>query len=453
MIASGGIPAPEARELRACGLAALAEAGVVYLPLHLVLSQGGGLEFGAGALVVPFVLAYVGAALLACLFRSSRVLSTGALVLAVLAGVAVAGGDLNRSVFTIVIALLLALRIVSLGLRDWRTPLHAEIGWFALVLGLETLISSGPEPGWRPLLVAIVPLFFTAAFASRASTVWTSGGVLDLDERVRSTWIRRAAAATGALVGTMALAVVLAVRGGLFDRIGRALTPVAEAIAAFIGWALGQAARPVFWLVDRLGIDPGGVREFFRRLREGALADRVREQVDRPDAELWQRLLGLLAFAAIGYAIYRAIRRARPTFGAEDRHDTRFAVSTAELPEETTPATPSSFRAELPADAVRRWYAEALIALRARGVVKPPAATPAEFVVTVARAYPSIEPDFLSLTSAYQDVRYGALEMSGPAQRELGSGAKRILAIARRQAPAEPPPAGSPPARPAPGDA
>ena len=435
MMIARDIPPPEARELRACGLAALAEAGVVYLPVHLIVSESRGIAIDVEGLALPFVLTYVLGALLACRFRSSKSLATSAVVLAVLAGVGAGHGDLNRSVFAIAVALILALRIVTLGVRDWRTPLHAEIGWFAVALGLETVIASGAEPDWRPLLVLVVPTFFVASLASRASTVWTSGGVHDLDERVRAAWIRRAVLATLALVGAMAIAVILSVRGGLFDRVGRALTPAANAFASFIGWALGQAARPLFWLVDRLGIDPRAVREFFERLRRGGLGDEARGQLARPEAALWQRLLGLFVFVLLGYAVYRVIRRARPSLGPQEGPGSAIAISETTLPEEPSEAGASRLRPELPSDAVRRWYAETLLALERRRISKAPSLTPAEFVPEVERAYPACAVDFLALTRAYEDVRYGSLRLEGDALATLGRRAKHVLETTKRTDP------------------
>ena len=435
MMLARDVPAPEARELRACGLAALAEAGVVYLPVHLILTESRGIAFDIEALTIPFVLAYVLGSLLACRFRSSKSLATSAVVVAVLVGIGAGHGDLNRSVFALALALVVALRIVTLGVRDWRTPLHAEIGWFAVALGVETVVASGAEPDWRPLLVILVPTFFVASLASRATTVWTSGSVHDLDEQVRAAWIRRAVLATLALVGAMAIAVVLSVRGGLFDRVGRALTPAANAFASFIGWALGQAARPIFWLVDRLGIDPRAVRDFFERLRRGGLGDRTREQLARPEAALWQRLLGLFVFVLIGYALYRVIRRARPSLSADERPEPPIATTETALPDEPFDAAASRLRPELPADAVRRWYAESLLALEQRFIAKAPALTPAEFVPEVGRAYPGCAADFLALTRAYEDVRYGNLRLEGDALASLGRRAKHVLETAKRTEP------------------
>ena len=163
-MASGwvGTTPPEARELRACGLAALAEAGVLVLPVWLVLTEARGLRIGV-------------LALLACRFRASRNVAFGAAMLAVVSGIWLGHGDLNRIVFSVLVCLLVSFRLVTLALRDWRVPIHAEVGWFALALGLEVLLAAGATDEWRAPLLLFVPLFFVAALASRASTVWTSG--------------------------------------------------------------------------------------------------------------------------------------------------------------------------------------------------------------------------------------------------------------------------------------
>lgn len=426
------VPAPGARELRAAGLAALAEAGVVYLPLYMVFSETRGLELDIELLAVPFLAAFVVGTLLACRFRSSGNLATAAVVVAVLAGLYLGRGDLNRSVFTLVVSLLLALRVVSLGSRDWRAPIEAELGWGAAALGLETIVGAGAEPEWRPLLLVFVPTFFVASLASRASTVWTSGGADDLDEHLRGAWIRRAVLATSGLLAAMVVAVVLSVRGGVFDRVGAWLAPVADALASFFAYLLGQAARPVFWLVDRLGIDPEAVRRFLEGLREGGLRRQAEGEMRVPGPSVWQRLLGVVTFAAIGYALYRVLRRYRPQLGTEDHRRSVASVSAAPLPAEgTAPQRRSPFRREIPADAVRRMYAQVLLTLRARDLPKDPALTPGEFAPIVTGSFPACGEDFRTLTRAYEDVRYGNLRLDRDTLRRLETDQKRLLTTLR----------------------
>jgi hypothetical protein len=435
MIASRDVPPPDARELRACGLAALGEAGVIFLPFYLVLTESRGLELGIWATGIPFVAAYVGFALLACRFRASRNLAAGAAVLAVLAGIWLGRGDLNRSVFAVVITLLVGVRVLALALRDWRQPIHGDFGWLAVALGLEAMIAAGAEPEWRGPLLAIVPLFFVCMLASRATTVWSAGGAGELEGAVRASWIRRAVLVSSALVVAMVATVALAVRGGVFDRIGAWLTPVADAVVSFIAFVIGQIARPVFWLIDRLGIDPDRVREFFERLREGGLAELTQDPSADGTAG-WQRILGLLAFVGVAYAIFRAIRR----FGPEGRIFERDGapagtVLETSLPEEGLPPALPRSRREPPADRVRRWYAEALEALRRGGLAKDPWLTPAEFEPTVASNFPIVATEFASLTRAYEDVRYGSLRLERDELRRLEAARARLMAVVGRRSP------------------
>ena len=428
MIASRDVPAPDARELRACGLAALAESGVVFLPVYLVLTESRGLDLSIGLTIMPFVTAYVGGALLACRFRGSRNLATGAAVLAVLAAVWLGRGDLNRSVFALVVALLVGLRVVTLALRDWRHPIHAEFGWLAAALGLETMIAAGAEPEWRGALVVIVPVFFVGMLASRATTVWSAGGASELEGTVRAAWIRRAALGSGALVIAMGAAVALAVRGGVFDRIGAWLTPVANAFVSLLAFVFAQAARPIFWLIDRLGIDPDRVREFFEQLRQGGLGDLPQDTGEGGVA--WQRVIGLLVFVGIGYAIFRAIRRFRPeAAGSGPAYTPAGTVTEHPLQEEVPPPVRPRMRREPPADRVRRWYAETLQTLGSRGLAKEPWQTPAEFEPQVAGTFPAVAAEFAALTRAYEDVRYGSLRVDPPGLERLQDGQRRLLRV------------------------
>lgn len=427
MIAPTRVTPPEPRELRACGLAALAESGVLALPVWLLLTETRGLEIGVVALAVPFMTIYVGAVLLACRFRASRHLPLAAIVVAVLAGAWLGRGDLNRSVFAVVVFLLVALRAITLALRDWRLPIHAEFGWFALALGIEVMVSAGANPEWRGPLVAIVPLFFAAALASRAATVWTTSGSSELDERVRASWIRRAGLATGLLVAAMAAAVAFSVRGGVFDWVGAWIAPAANAFASLLAWTLSQIVRPIFWLVDQLGIDPDRVREFFEDLRESA-ARAAQEAGSSEGPTVWQRILGFVAFAAIGYAVFRVIRRFKPKGGgAEPERAVPASATVSALAQEQVAAGPRLHR-ELPADRVRRWYAETLGALRSRDVMKETWQTPAEFVPSVAAAFPACAAPFAELTRAYEDVRYGGLRLEGDRLERLEAGQETIVA-------------------------
>lgn len=403
------VEAPHRRELRAAGLAALAEAGVVYLPAHLIVTEAHARSVGALAFLPVFVAVFVGGVLLACRFRASPNLWVVGGAASVLVGIYLGRGGLNRTVFTVAVSMLVTARILTLALRDWRTPIHAELGWGAAALGGEALLAAGPQTDWRGSLLVIVPVFFVASLASRATTVWAPGPLDDLSDDTRAGWLRRSLLATGGFVVAMAAAVALGIRGGLFDRLGAWLAPAGNAFAEALAWSLAQLARPVFWLVERFHIDPRAVREFFDRLRAAANAHSHRQPIQGSPASLVQRILGLVVFAAIVFALLRLIRRFRPelrlqTAGSADGT----VVHAASLPVRERPG-PMPFRRELPADHVRRLYAELLIELERHGVRKDPALTPAEFEPELSRTWPTAAPAFRELTRAYEDVRYGNL--------------------------------------------
>ncbi len=416
MIAS--VDAPHRRELRAAALAAAAEAGVVYLPAHLVVTEANGRSMSALAFLPVFVVVFVGAVLLACRFRSSPNLWIVAGALAVLAGIYLGRGGLNRTVFTVGVSMLVTARILTLGLRDWRTPIYAEIGWGAAALGGEVLLAGGPQTDWRGSLFVIVPLFFVAALASRATTVWAPGPLDDLSDDTRAGWLRRSLLVAGCVVVAMAAAVALGIRGGVFDRLGAWLAPAGNALAEFLAWSIAQLARPVFWLVERLHIDPRAVREFFDRLRAAANAHNHRQPI-QSSGSLFQRILGFVVFAAIVFALLRLIRRLRPELRlAPAPSGSGAVVHAASLPARERPG-PMPFRRELPADHVRRLYAELLLELERHGVRKDPAITPAEFEPELSRTWPVAAPAFRDLTRAYEDVRYGNLAFGRAELRRL----------------------------------
>ena len=189
----------------------------------------------------------------------------------------------------------------------------------------------------------------------------------------------------------MAGAVLLSIEGGVFDRIGVLLTPAANAVASFLAWVLSEAARPIFWLVDRLGIDPDRVREFFESLRHGSA---------RPGARAAGsgRAVDLAADARLPGVRRHRLRHVprdpplAPAVGGRSRRRVPRAPRPRVLAVHEPAPSRSRFRRELPADAVRRWYAEALLALR-RARRRPGAlATPTEFAPVVAEAVPASRP-------------------------------------------------------------
>jgi hypothetical protein len=431
VIATAGRAPADSRELRACALWALAESAIVLPVVAFLLDELRPFGLGAGAMAVPFLVAYAGGATLAYRFRTSSNLGIGAAVVAVLAGLVVGRASFTAAAASVVVALLLALRIVSLALRDWRAPVHGELAWGTALLGAEALLA-GLLPLPSPLLVALVPPFFAAGLSSRATTVWSIGDADELEERTGRPWIGRALVAAGGLALAMALAVLLGVRGGLFDLIGRIVRPAAQVVGAAVLWVIVQVARPLFWLADRLGIDPERLREFLERLRSSVAGARGPVETHPPASAPWARLLGVLVVVAIAFVMVRLLRRLRADVEVEPAEPA--TPRSAAVPRALEPPpgrVGARVRRELPADAVRRWYAEALIALRRKSLEKEPAVTPAEFVPEVAAAFPAGADDFRALTDAYEDVRYGNVRLDRERLRELEGRHRRLLETLR----------------------
>lgn len=418
---------PDAIELRAAGLAALAEACVLYLPAAFVLSDGRATGGAYALFAAPFVATFVGGVLLACRHRTSARTTGAALAAAVVIGGSLGGANPEQTLLAVVVALLVTLRALSLGLRSWRTPLEAEIAVGAVLLGLETVVAAAGLSGWRVMLVFLTPLFFFASLAGRATTVW--GSVPDAeDPAVRSSWIRRAALAALGLAGAAAAAALLAVRGGVLDRLGAWSRPIAELLISGLVWTVVVLARPLIWLIERIGIDPDALRRFLEDLRRQAQARAIERTVSPSGPSWWERVFTLLVIVGIGYAAFRAIRRLRPP-GRSPEPEPRGSATAAGSPRPSghAPPAPRPLRRGPPADAVRRWYWEVLLALRSREVVKEPSQTPAEFAPVVAAAFPGCAAEFRELTRAYEDVRYGSVRLAADRLDRLAAGQGRIV--------------------------
>ncbi len=195
-----------------------------------------------------------------------------------------------------------------------------------------------------------------------------------------------------------------------------------------------MAARPLFWLAEQLNIDPERFREALARLRRSVGQARNRTELHPLGASPWQRIVGLLVFVAIGYGIYRLLRRTHPQVAFDRRSREPGVAGEAEVANVPLDPPPRwRFRPELPAEAVRRLYAETLLDLRGRSLSKDPSLTPAEFAPQVAAAFPDGAEDFRALTRAYEDVRYGGLRLGRDRVRDLEVRQRRLLAVLRKR--------------------
>jgi hypothetical protein len=221
------------------------------------------------------------------------------------------------------------------------------------------------------------------------------------------------------------LAVVL-VAAGLLGRRGGALQWVGQGVFRLGGELIGLMAfglaklllRPLNWVVTSLHFNLEPLSRAAQNLEGFRQTAEHRGRLGHGSA--LNRVLGLLFFVVLGVFLFRVLRRQRELVE-------RFRPSDVHEPE--TNATPYQmlrarlhrrrFGPELPADVVRRWYAQALLALRRLGLPKPPSETPAEYLLAVIRSLPACTAEFTVLTRAYEDVRYGNRPLDEQAVQRL----------------------------------
>jgi hypothetical protein len=204
----------------------------------------------------------------------------------------------------------------------------------------------------------------------------------------------------------LAVATVLGRQGGVLQWVGSGVFRLGAQLVALLAWALAKILlRPLSWLVTSLHVNLRALRgaaqslEGFRKTGAHATPGH---------GSMLNRVLGLLFFVALGVLLFRVLRRQR---------DSAERIRPSEFYEPQADATPFGWlrtrrRAkqrgqDLPADTVRRWYAQALLALQRRGLTKPPSKTPAEYLGDVNLSLPECAGEFTILTRAYEDVRYG----------------------------------------------
>jgi hypothetical protein len=290
----------------------------------------------------------------------------------------------------------------------------------------------------RTLLEIAVPQFFLTSLASRAASLRLStwrvkvagADSTDMDRSGHDAHTRTgigllAMAVFGLL---MAVAVVLGGRHGVLLLLGKLIL---AAVVPILAYVLAPVAKfllgALVWIFGLLHIDLSPLR---------SLAGTIENFRSRPpDATNAGggpvgRILAFLVLLTLGYMLVRTIRLRWKRFERKGQLDEEVPVATpmsifAPRRRRKGPRT----RQELPADIVRRWYAEALLALERLGLPKSPSRTPGEYLREVTSAFPECAPGFTALTRAYEDVRYGSRTFIGDrlgkleANRQLAMGA------------------------------
>lgn len=418
---------PDGAQLRAAALAALAEACILAMPAHLVLSETVFTGVPAMPFALGFMAVFVAGTTLMCRFRAAADVAVIAGAVSVLAAVAVGGAQPTVLIFSLLVGGLATVRATSLAFRDWRDPLQGEIGWGGLAIGAEAALAAGIAE-WRIPLAALIPVFFAASIGSRAITVWRDAEADPVDAR---RWLSRLLGVFTAYVVGVLVVAAAALRGGVFERLGSVLAPFAAVIRIVVGFVLQLVLRPIFWLLSRFQVSTEAWQRFLgdvRRDRPGT--SRLPAAPEAIGGSI-SRILGFVLFCLLAWGFARALRKLRrPAVEPSTRSGPSPVVRTP-LPGEVVPPTDRRHRS-LPANRVRRWYAQALLALARQGLRKDPSLTPAEFAREVDRALPELGAHLDPLTRAYEDVRYGNLTADDETIRELRAHHRQLLAVLRR---------------------
>jgi hypothetical protein len=402
-------------------LAALAEAGVIWVVASSLAGDSSGIGSGWLLSFPQFLAVFVLAVALGTGFRRVGVTPVVIVVLALGAGVAEGlwggAGTASAVIAGVLISLGVAVRVVSLVVRDWRTPVGASFGAGAAVLLAEMSVASPARA--HQVLPTIVVLFFVGSMASRASSVWLAnrpppGSNLEpVPRRFRNPFVLLAV-----LGGTLGLAFVFAAPGGAFQISGGAVYAVVAQVLALVGLGLARVIiPPLGWFVEKFHISFQPVRD----VAEGL--SKLKGANNDPSGRTFavERLLGVAFLVLVAFLLLRAIRRRWRALqpAPEEEAEPAAPIPTRMVIPSRVRTRRREIRRELPAETVRRWYAEALLALERLNLPKPPSWTPGEYLREVTAEFPSCAIGFTALTRAYEDVRYGSLSVQGDALDRL----------------------------------
>jgi len=438
------LPGARPRAVLAAALAATAEAGIVYLPVAMIAREAG--DTGGPLVHYPlFLILFVAATTLATRFRASPRLAGAAGAIAVALGLVQAvvwwtprPVDLAGSVLLV---LVVALRIVTLGLRDWRSPVNGSFALGAVIL-LAEIATASPATGWAPLLPAVVPVFFLASLASRAASVRLVGTPADGGPAVP----RRVGAPllVGGLALTMGVAGVLGGPRGALAGLGRAAFPILSQLLSILLRVVGVLSWPFIWLLQRLGLDASVLQH---RLRDASEEVVRGARSGEPPSPLLGRIVGVLVLVGLIALLLVTIRAIGRSRARVRRVLDEFGPPPGALPGTRGPGRHRRprLRRELPVETVRRLYAEVLLLLERHGMVRGSSVTPQEHLAAGGAAFPDLARDLAVLTRAYEDVRYGYVAIPEAVVQDLRRRHARITEVLRaRRAPEPAAPAGAP---------
>lgn len=414
-------------------LAGFAESAVWFIPLNVLAVDTIGLTTGPLLGYPLFVLLFTGAVAAATWLHRSPLLpsaiAASALVVGALQVLFSTGGGVLTVAGSVALMLVLAVRVLTMALRDWRNPVGEAFALGAAVLLAEVVVTAGSDLVDRGLAPLLIAQFFLGSMASRAASMRLATPVGHAHGAARR--LRAAGVAVLVLAAALGAGTLLGGGTGVLGRLGElvlaAVLPVVEILALIVARLL---IGPLNWLFGQLNLDFQPLRDF-----AAFLADSRLETPRNEGGGGWiLRVVGLAVLAAMAWLLVRILR----ALWAPEEEEAPFDVG-AEPPAAGAAAQARRRRArrlrrELPPDTVRRWYAEALILLEGKGLVKEPSRTPSEFAAEVRRAFPASGAEFGALTRGYEQVRYGNLTLGEEAIDRLDAH-RTLLAERLRGAP------------------
>jgi hypothetical protein len=410
---------PEFRRALPAALAAMAEAGVLYVILHDVATNEGRATGGPMASYPIFLVLFTVGVALATAFRRSLLAKVAIPVAAMAIGAAQAtvwGRGGFSAIGTIeVLSLILALRVATMAVRDWREPIAESFGLGTVALLVEVSVISSTEPlgGLLPIMTVV---FFGGSLASRAASVWLANRPeRSVQQVARAHPHRSAVVLLGVLGASLGIGVALGVPGGPAQVSGGFIYQWVALGLAFVAGLLATVLLPILsWALGfiNVSIHAQAVKDTIQQIKPGE-----NPTAGGPPVE---RIIGAIVFILILLLLLRAIRRQWKLLQPEE-------PGPEQEPEPQTDYVPKlrrrprahRIRRELPVDTIRRWYAEALLALERLGLPKQPSRTPGEYLPEVARAFPESARGFTALTRAYEQVRYGSIALDRDAVGRL----------------------------------
>lgn len=392
---------------------------MLYVILHDVATHEGRATAGPMASYPIFLVVFTMGVALATAFRRSLLAKVGIPVAAVVVGAAQATvwgrGGLSAVGTIEILSLILALRVAVMAVRDWREPIAESFGLGTVVLLGEVSFIAPTEP-LGGLLPVIAVMFFAGSLASRAASVWLANRPEPTRLPIAQAHPHRSAVVLLGVLGVaLGIGVALGVPGGPAQVSGGFVYGWVALAIAFVAGLLAAVLLPILsWFLGliNVSIHAQAVKETIQQIKP--------EQNPTAGGAPIERIIGAVVFILILLLLFRAIRRQWKLLQPEEPGPEQEPEPQMDyVPKLRRRRRTPRIRRELPVDTIRRWYAEALLALERLGLPKPPSRTPGEYLPTVARAFPESARGFTALTRAYEQVRYGSVALDRDAVGRL----------------------------------